>query len=158
ISFYNNIWSDPTGTMEDFCTAPAGETLSRTLSRNLYWNGANPIPVEVNESINYTDDAERIVGDPRLPEQATIVPPRWNPGTGTFNGGATTIRDVFVNLVTQYGVPADGGAGIDAAQPAQAPATDILGNSRSLDAGPDIGALEKTGLPTGEPGNLFLVY
>ncbi len=146
IRFYNNIWSDPTGTMgaygstaNDFSDTPPGQTTSFTLDRNLYWNGGAAIPYDSSELVNYTDDARRIVADPLLGSQAGLVIPRWNPTTGQFADGSTTIRQAFERLVTRYGAPAAGSPAIGAADPTQSPADDILGQPRSA---PDIGAFE----------------
>ncbi|MCB8977927.1 MAG: hypothetical protein H6657_10930 [Ardenticatenaceae bacterium] len=144
IQFYNNIWSDLTGTMgfdgsgsNDFSDTPLGETSSWTLDNNLYWNGGSAIPQDGAELINYTDDANRLVANPQLGGQASLILPRW---TGSqFADGSSTIADVFTNLVTLYGTPAGSSPVVDAADPANAPADDILGNGRST---PDIGAVE----------------
>jgi len=160
IRFHNNVWSDPTGTMQDFSDTPmpgAPETSSFVLDRNLYWNGVgNAIPADfVNDLINYTNDANGLVMmDPQLPAQGAIALPRWNPGTGLFGDGSTTIRAAFVNLVNLYGVPAAGSPVIGAADPANAPADDILGNARSSAGAPDIGAVER-GATGGPPGPIF---
>jgi hypothetical protein len=150
IHFYNNVWSDPTGTMgaenpsrpDDFSDTPIGQTSSFELNNNLYWNGGFDLPYDVSELINYTDDTQRIVADPLFPEQDGILLPRWDPTTGTFADGSTTIRQAFEHLVISYGVPSEGSPVIDAADPGQSPSEDILGNSRSLDGMPDLGAYE----------------
>ena len=144
IQLFNNIWSDPTGTMgansggsNDFSDTPLGETSSFTLDNNLYWNGGSAIPQDAGELVNYTDDANRLVVNPQLPGQSGLVLPRW---TGSqFADGSATITAVFANLVTQYGTPTSTSSVIDAADPANAPAEDILGNGRT---NPDIGAVE----------------
>ncbi|MCA9931247.1 MAG: hypothetical protein KC419_22335 [Anaerolineales bacterium] len=144
IRFYNNIWSDPTGTMgangggsNDFSDTPISETSSFTLDNNLYWNGSLPVPADSGELINYTDDSNRLIADPQLGVQSGLVIPRW---TGAqFADGSTTIAEAFTTLVQNYGTPAANSAVIDAANAAQAPTEDILGNGRST---PDIGAVE----------------
>ena len=149
IDFFHNLWSDPTATLgsdgqgsaNDFSDTPPGETASFTLNRNLYYNGGDPIPSDPAELVNFEDDPERIVDDPRLPEPMAIVLPRWDPASGRFADGSTTIRQAFERLVALYGVPGDGSPVIDAADPAQAPAVDILGRTRPADS-PDLGAYE----------------
>ncbi|MCA9924798.1 MAG: hypothetical protein KC421_20620 [Anaerolineales bacterium] len=144
IRFYNNIWSDPTGTMgangggsNDFSDTPISETSSFTLDNNLYWNGSLPVPADSGELINYTDDSNRLIADPQLGVQSGLVIPRW---TGAqFADGSTTIAEAFTTLVQNYGTPAANSAVINAANAAQAPTEDILGNGRST---PDIGAVE----------------
>lgn len=147
VRFHNNIWSDPTGTMQDFSDTPPGETASFTIDRNLYWNGGAGIPQDAAELVNFTDDAARIVANPLLPGQAGIVLPRWVPASGLFADGSANIRQAFTRLVGLYGTPAAGTPAKDAASPAQSPADDILGNPRA--AGPDIGALELPGATAG---------
>ncbi len=150
ISFYNNIWSDPTGTMgardassaNDFSDTPAGETTSFTLNNNIYWNGTGSIPSSSADLVNYTDDAARITADPKLPAQTGIVLPRWVEANSVFNDGSTSIRQAFVRLVDSYGSITAGSAAIDAARTDQSPADDILGNLRNGGSGPDVGAFE----------------
>jgi hypothetical protein len=148
VNFYNNIWSDPTGTMgagssggNDFSDTPFGETLSFILENNLYYNGVNPIPSDSGELVNYTDDPVSVIGDPVLPVQSGIVIPRWDESTGSFNDGSSTIRETFEKLVVLYGIPGTGSVAIDGADPANSPNDDILGNQRT-DGFPDIGAVE----------------
>jgi hypothetical protein len=163
IRFFNNIWSDPTGTMgaenpsrpNDFSDTPTDQTSSFQLKNNLYWNGGVDIPYDAGELINYTDDDQRVVADPRLPEQSGIVLPRWNSSTGTFADGSSTIRQAFERLVLQYGVPAEGSAAIDAADPVNSPSEDILGNSRPSGGASDLGAYE-VGAGDQLPGDLNL--
>ena len=155
IRFYNNIWSDPTGTMgaenasrpNDFSDTPRGETASWTLNNNLYWNGGQDIPTSASETINYTDDGVGLVADPQLPTLTNIVLPRWDEGAAQFADGSTTIRGVFERLVAQYGTPNQSSAVIDAANVAESPSDDILGNMRPNGAA-DIGAVEVTSGPS----------
>lgn len=146
ISFANNIWSDPTGTMgadlsgsdNEFSDGTAAETIDLRLDDNLYWNGGETIPPGDLVS-PLQDDPNPIVGDPRLTtDQRDVVVPYW---TGTsFLSGATAIRDEFVRLVTAYGqIPANSVA-VGRAAADLAPRTDILGNRR--DDRPDLGAFE----------------
>jgi len=149
IRFYNNIWSDPTGTMgaenssrpNDFSDTPVGETVSFTLDNNLYWNGGASIPTDSGELVNYTDDVNRIVADPLLSGQAGIVLPRWQSGFGDFADGSTSIRQAFERLVSLYGKLEIKSVCRDAAARNQAPVEDILGQARS-DGRPDVGAYE----------------
>lgn len=147
IAFYNNVWSDPTGTMgaenptrpNDFSDTPPGETGAFVLSNNLYWNGGMPIPTDPGELINVTDDAAAWMADPLLPAQNGLALPRWDGAAGQFGDGSSTIRQVFERLVTLYGRAGPGTPLLDAARADQAPAEDILGNLR---AEADIGAVE----------------
>jgi hypothetical protein len=153
VRFYNNVWSDPSGTMgaenpsrpNDFSDTPPGETLSFVLDHNLYWNGGAAIPESGSELVNYTGDANRFVGDPLLGDQTDLVLPRWDAGANQFADGSTTIRQVFERLVALYGAPAAGSPAIDAADPANAPVEDILGNPRPVGPAPDAGAYEYQG-------------
>ncbi len=142
IAFYNNIWADPTGTLTDFSDTPAGQTTSWTLHNNLYWNGGAVLPVGGDDLVNYTNDAARILGNPQLGGQAGLLLPRWNPGSETFAGGATSIRAVFEGLVYAYGIPA-GVAVFDVADALYAPSDDILGRLRASGGLPDLGAYER---------------
>ena len=147
INFYNNIWSDPTGTMgaesgqganrNDFSDTPIGHTSSFAIDNNLYWNGPNAIPEDSGELVNYTDDSNRTVANPQLGTQVGLILPRW---TGSqFADGSSTIGEAFERLVTLYGTPPSGSAVIDNANAGNAPSDDILGNPRNT---PDIGAVE----------------
>ncbi len=148
IRFYNNIWSDPTGTMgaeypsgnNDFSDGLPSETTNLVLNNNLYWNGGAAIPPgdQVNPLVN---DANRVVADPLLGNQAGLVLPRWNQGTSQFANGSTTIHQAFEKLVILYGAPATGSPAINVANPVYSPTDDILGNPR--DATPNLGAFEK---------------
>jgi hypothetical protein len=147
INFYNNIWSDSTGTMgasfggsNDFSDTPPADIADWELHNNQYWNGGVAIPTDPAEEINYGADVNRITTNPGLPALAGLVVPRWDSTTGEFADGSTTIREAFVNLVMQYGVPVSTSGGVDQAFLGQSPAVDILGNARG--ASPDVGAFE----------------
>jgi hypothetical protein len=144
ILFYNNIWSDPTGTMgagsssgNDFSDGAPAETTNLTLNNNLYWNGGVAIPPgdQINPLVN---DVNRVVADPLLGNQAGLVLPRWN--GSAFLSGNSTIRQEFERLVNLYGNPAASSPAINAANPTYSPVDDILGNLRG--ANPDLGAYE----------------
>lgn len=146
IAFYNNIWSDPTGTMGEvanpdlFAETPVGESQNVTLDNNLYWNGGNPIPTRNDQAVNYTDDANGVVADPLLGSQTGLIVPTWDANALQFADGSGSIGEVFAALVNSYGRPAAGSAVIGAADNTQSPAEDILGNPRSGTT--DIGAYE----------------
>ena len=146
IQFYNNIWSDPTGTLgssfggtDDFSDTPPGETLSFTLDNNLYWNGGNALPEDASELVNPSDDPRALEADPQLGSQAGLQVPHYDPGTG-FADGSTSIREAFLRLAALYGTPAANSTALNAADPAQSPTDDLLGNARGSD--PDLGAVE----------------
>jgi hypothetical protein len=150
LRFYNNLWSDPGGTMSTFSDTPQGETSSFILNNNLYWNGGQPLPNDPADLVNITDDDARVLADPRLGSQAGLVPPRWS--GSQFADGSATIRQAFERLATSYGTPGAGSAALDKALPAQAPADDLLGNPRPRGAAPDLGALEvQQGTPPPPP-------
>jgi hypothetical protein len=147
VGIYNNIWSDPFGTMgtevggsrTEFADAPTEETLSIDMAGNLFWNGGEDIPVDPEGAVRPTDDRFAVFDDPLLPGQGGLVTPVWNPEEGRFADGSTSIAEAFTALVERYGVPAPGSPVIDAAVPSFAPEVDILGNPRVT---PDIGAVE----------------
>jgi hypothetical protein len=146
IYFYNNLWSDPTGTMGENLTGDANEfsdgdpaeTDNLVLDNNLYWNGGTLIPAGDLVS-PLVHDLHRVVGDPRhaLPATNAILP-RWN--GSTFLSGSWSIRQEFVRLAILYGAIRPGSPAIGNANPDFSPVDDILGRTRS-DA-PDLGAYE----------------
>ncbi|MDJ0652656.1 MAG: hypothetical protein QNJ40_00770 [Xanthomonadales bacterium] len=145
LRFVNNIYSDPTGTMGseafsgvDLFDAPAGETASFLLDNNMYWNGGNPIPNDSGQAVMFGDDANAIVADPQLGNQAGLVVPVWN--GSTFADGSSSIRQAFESLVNQYGVPGSNTQAVDTADPTEAAFEDILGRERG--PLPDLGAYE----------------
>lgn len=146
--FTQNLWSDPTGTMGteafngvDLFDAPAGQTASALLEANLYFNGGNAIPADNGQALRFADDASPVVGDPLLPNNSAVIAPTW---TGSqFADGSTTIREVFLRLVNDYGTPSPGSPAIDAGDPLLSSPEDILGRVRG-DA-PDLGAIETNG-------------
>ncbi len=158
IQIYNNIFTDPTGTMNLFATAPQGETASFTLANNVYWNGGQPLPEGGEDMVQVSDDAAPINGDPLLNPPANLTFPVWDAATGLFGGGYIDIRTVFTTLVLAYAVPQAGSAAIDSADPTNASGEDILGQPRAGAA--DVGAYEVQGnetaieLPTSSPGAL----
>ncbi|NOY94570.1 MAG: hypothetical protein GXP55_25615 [Deltaproteobacteria bacterium] len=144
--FYNNIWSDPTGTMgardasdgNDFSDASPSAIADFVIDSNLYWNGGSAIPEDAAEAINPSDDMNAITADPELGAQAGLVVPHWD--GSAFAEGSSDICEAFERVVTDYGTPAAGSAGIDAADPTEAAADDILGRTRG--GSPDMGAVE----------------
>ena len=155
IFFYNNIWSDPTGTMREFSDGDPAATSNLILDNNLYWNGGAAIPPGDLVS-PLVHDARRVVADPRLnANQASISLPRWN--GQAFLSGNKFIRQEFERLVEQYGRISSGSAAIGKADPAFVPAADILGRPRTT---PDLGAYEYSPALTGSSGltTLFLSW
>ena len=141
---YNNIFSDPTGTMGTFNGRFFDEptfNFATDVDTNLYWNDGNPLPNN-DQPLTPDNDLNRTEADPLLNENhAGVVWPVWNPATNLFADGSSTIREAFENLVLLYGTPTAGSAAIDMARSDQAPTDDILGNPRT-DGTPDLGAVE----------------
>ncbi len=148
IAFYNNIWSDPSGSMgatgagqtNDFSDTPPGETTSFALDNNLYWNGPNPLPFDASELVNISDDLNRLEADPQLPAATGVTLPRWDPVATAFLSGSASIREEFERLVNAYAALGAGSAAVDNADLSRSPALDILGNPRGN--APDLGAWE----------------
>lgn len=150
IRFYNNIWSDPAGTMgadsptgrQRFSNTPKDETQSFSLNSNLYWNNGKTIPSSSSDLINYTNDSARVTANPKLPTNLSgIVPPCWDSGKQLFDDGSTTIRQAFTRLVNQYAKIASDSPARDRANGNNAPDHDILNKPRDVGA-KDIGAFE----------------
>ncbi len=152
VSLTNNLWSDPTGTMGPFSLGTDSGVSFVTFQRNLYWNGGQPIPASAQGGLELGDDPRAVVADPALPLPAGIVLPRFDPATGAFLSGQTTIRGEFERLVALYGQPAEGSAALDAGDPLTAPTDDILGRVRAtLSLTPDLGAYERSASPDTAP-------
>jgi hypothetical protein len=149
IHFYNNIWSDPMGSMgvfqesngDLFAEAWPADSRKIVLLNNLYWNGGELIPWDEEQLINYTDDPQRILADPQLPVPEDVMTPVWLVEEGHFAGGFSTIREVFEWLVFSYGQPTTESRVINAGEPAESSVDDILGRPR-FDGAPDVGAYE----------------
>jgi hypothetical protein len=140
IDFYNNIWSDATGTMSEFSASPPEEIGSFTLDGNLYWNLGRSIPVDDRQSIRPELDLDAVHGDPLLGDQRDLVVPTWMDGSARFADGSSSTCAVFERLVALYGTAGGNSAALDAARVALGPDHDILGSPR--DGTPDIGAVE----------------
>lgn len=138
INLYNNIWSDPTGTMNDFSDCPISHTDTYTLDTNLYWNNSVPIPQDSNDKINSADDANGIMANPLLGNQNNVIVPHYNSSLNQFKDGSTTIREAFERLVNRYATPEANSPVINMARVDQLPVDDILGRIR---VNADIGAV-----------------
>lgn len=127
VNFYNNIWSDGTGTMNDFSDTLSGDVASFVLSNNLYWNGGNAIPNDLSDQVNYLDDASSVSGDPGFQSQGGVVIPRWLDNTQEFADGSSSVCEVFLNLVENYGVPSATSTEVGNADASKLPSDDITG-------------------------------
>lgn len=146
IYFYNNIWSDPTGTMgqdldlhpNKFSDGDPTETTNLQLDNNLYWNGEEVIPP--GELVSpLLDDIHALVGNPGLNvNQSNVIFPRWQ--GSAFLSGSSTIRQEFVRFVELYGKIPENSPAIDQATAVFSPDDDILGRMRW--GARDIGAYE----------------
>lgn len=128
--FYNNIWSDPTGTMDDFSDTDPAHTASHTLASNVYFNGGNPLPEDAADLLNPGDDASAVLGDPVLATPEAVALPRWDGSSGQFADGSSTTCEAHQQLVERYAALGVGSVALGAADPAQTPADDILGRAR----------------------------
>lgn len=148
IAFFNNIWSDPTGTMgaplsggsNDFSDTPLGESQNLVLQRNLYWNNGQALPNDPGEMLNPSNDQFGVFGNPDLVDPQAAVLPGWDPVSGVFGSGSQSIREEFLRLAELYARPGSGSLALDLGRPDESPADDLLGNPR--DAQPDLGAYE----------------
>ena len=137
ITFANNIWSDPSGSMGELSDGERRETVGLTVRRNLYWNGGKRIVW--GDLLRAGDDPTGIFRNPRLRrDQRGVALPSWE--GSRFRSGNRTIGQEFLRLVRRFGRPDPDGAGVDRANPALSPKRDILGRWRG-DA-PDLGAYE----------------
>ncbi len=157
IFFYNNIWSDPTGTMgadlsgssNEFSDGEPENTVNEVLDNNLYWNGGAAIP-DGDFLSPMLNDPRALVGNPGLnTNQNGVVLPRWN--GNAFLSGANSVLEEFNRLVNQFGTIPTNSPAVDQADPSRAPAVDILGRPRG--SNPDLGAFEAGagGNPTPTP-------
>jgi MYXO-CTERM domain-containing protein len=145
----NNIFSDPTGSMGTRLFNAYGDVDLGTveLLHNLYWNGGSALPT--GGDIPISADTEALEADPGLEtDQSGLVLPRWDPTTGTFDSGTTSIDEEFLRLVEAYGALPAGSPAIDAAS-GEAPPDDIRGLARDTSA--DLGAYEH-GASDPQPG------
>lgn len=140
ISFYNNVWNDPTGTMAHFSDTKPEDLGAFCISHNLFWNGGAAIPSSAGDVVNYTGDKARVVANPGLPDPRGLVLPRWLPAEERFADSSTAISAVRERLIERYGRPTSARAVMDRADPKNAPADDIRGKKRG--DRPDIGAFE----------------
>jgi hypothetical protein len=144
IAFYNNVWSSPSGTMVPFSAGRPEETKGAVLKRNLYWNGGPPGPRD-GGVLEPVYDQQAVNADPRLGPPRNLVLPRWDTAGEKFLSGSKTIRQEFERLVNLYGAPRKGSPAIDAADPENTPADDILGRKRAGSGKPDLGCFEVIG-------------
>ena len=126
LRFFNNVWSDPTGTMRNFSDGRPDESDELEIRNNLYWNGGNDVPR--GSVLSPSDDPEAMFQDPQLSPTEGLVLPRWN--ETAFLSGNTTIRQEFERLVALYGTPAPSSPVYGRSLPDETPWTDILDRVR----------------------------
>jgi hypothetical protein len=146
IEFYNNIFSDPTGTMSGLSDGDPTATVLAISLNNLYWNGGRPVP-EGSGVLSVNADPAAYVDNPLLPGQADVVVPRWDADRGAFTGGFTTYPALFESLAG-YARTVAGSPAINHGDGEHMPLIDLLGRPRGV---PDIGALEYRPAPTATP-------
>jgi len=111
--FYNNIWSDPLGTMGigsseksiDFSDTYLHQLNTFVMESNIIWNGGESLPYSFFDAINPNDDNNLTVIDPTFPDNRHLVPPIWNAKRNEFNDGSFSISETFNRLVYFYGSP-----------------------------------------------------
>lgn len=140
INLYNNIWSDPYGTMGkgefqenlDFSDTLLHQIGSYSLQNNLYWNGGNSLPSSIFDRINPSYDDFMYVENPVLGATEKITPPVWQPSKKQFADGSFNIREVFLRLVYFYAIPASPKSAFNKtkALTKSFPLNDILGKPR----------------------------
>ena len=136
LTFINNVWSDPAGTMGLFSDGRPEESNGVKLENNAYWNGGRELPR--GSVVSPASDTRALRVDPRLPWKSPVVLPEW---TGdSFRSGTKSIRGEFERLVKEYGVPGGNSPLAGKAEPEAAPRADILGALRG--ARPALGAAE----------------
>ncbi len=54
------------------------------VENNLYYSQGASIPEDAAETVNFYDNAGRIVADPILPDQEGLVVPGWDENSGTL--------------------------------------------------------------------------
>ncbi len=138
---YNNIWTDPTGTMTPRFINTYGDVdvSSIALNNNLFWNADNALPDQ--GSVLPAQDDNRIVANPELEEnQNSITLPVWDEEHEQFLSGNKTIREEFERLVYTYGAIAETSPARNEADATAMPSDDILGGKR--DSLPDVGCFE----------------
>jgi Ca2+-binding RTX toxin-like protein len=137
LTIANNIWSDATGSMDDFTSGEASSVRGLVFDNNLYWNGGARLPD--GDVVDPRDDAHRVVADPQLATNHNAVTlPIWS-GT-EFPSGEVTIRAEFERIVRRYASIPLSSPAVDRSDPSLAPGTDILRRPRSGTA--DLGAFE----------------
>ena len=137
LSFFNNIWSSPGGTMMRLAVIAPEHVSSPRIGSNLYYNGGMTVPEDPAQALNPSDDASAVLADPRLGAPSSGPLPTWD-GT-RFADGSTTICEVFERAVRRSGLPAADGPAVGAADPSESAPDDVLGRARRTDT---IGAAE----------------
>lgn len=138
LTFTNNVFADPTGTLGDFSDGTPTDITSPVVMSNAYWNGGQALAPGINDAVDPFGDPQAVLGDPQLPSFTPFTAPLWDPVNLQFSDGSKTICDEFYRLALQYGMPAATSPLAGAATGADRP-LDLLGFARTSMT---IGALE----------------
>lgn len=114
INLFNNIWSDPTGSMgmgefednTDFSDTLIHHIDKYSLNNNLYWNGGKSLPSSIFDRINPSYDDNQHIVNPQLGEQQNTITPTWLADKKQFADESYNIREAFLRLVYYYAIPA----------------------------------------------------